>query len=106
MVRGGDFTRALEHARRQIELFKTLSATNPSYKGRLKSNRILLAAMSLVRESQLEGLIIERVNNEDLFESVRSEGIPELIEERRTMDRREDDRRSSDRRMADRGSSS
>ena len=49
------------HARRQIELFKTLSANNPSYKCRLKSNRILLAAMSLVRESHLEGLIIERV---------------------------------------------
>jgi len=102
MVKGADFTRALEHARRQIALFKQLSATNATYKGQLKSGRILLAAMSLVREFQLEGLVIERVNNEDLFESVRVEAAPEPISERRAMDRREEDRRTGDRRTGDR----
>jgi len=83
-----------------------LSATNPTYKGQLKSTRISLASMSLVRESELEGMVLDRINNEDLFESVRVEGMPEMVNDRRTMDRREDDRRMGDRRMGDRRASS
>ena len=105
MIRGADFARALEHARRQIELFKRLSATNPAYKGQLKSTRILLAAMSIIRESNLQDLIIEQVNKEeleDLFESVRTDGMPEGVNERRANDRRASDRREEDRRIGGR----
>ena len=102
MLKGSDFTRALEHARRQIELFRKLSETNPVYKGQLKSVRISLASMAFVREAQYEGLVIERINNQELFESVRVEGMPEMLGDRRTLERREDDRRSGDRRMGDR----
>ena len=83
-------------------MFKRLSATNPTYRGQLKSTRILLAAMNIVRESRLEGLIIDQINNEDMFESVRVDGMPGVINERRALDRREEDRRSGDRRMGDR----
>ena len=102
MLKGADFSRALEHARRQIELFKKLSETNPVYKGQLKSVRISLASMAFVRESQNEGLVIERINNQDLFESVRVESLPEMTGDRRAQERRDEDRRMGDRRSGDR----
>ena len=100
MLKGADFSRALEHARRQIELFRKLSETNPVYKGQLKSARISLASMAFVRESQNEGLVIDRINNQDLFESVRVEGPPEMLGERRAQERRDEDRRMGDRRAS------
>jgi len=52
-----------------------------------------LASISFVRESKYEGIIIERINSQDLFESVRVEDMPEMINDRRSTDRREADRR-------------
>jgi len=93
LLKGSDFTRALEHARRQFELYKKLSEINPTCKGQLKSVKISLASISFVRESKYEGIIIERINSQDLFESVRVEDMPEMINDRRSTDRREADRR-------------
>jgi len=95
LLKASDFTRALEHARRQLELYKKLSEINQTCKGQLKSVRISLTSMSFVRESRCEGLIIERVNNQYLSESLGGEDLPEMLNDRRSTDRRGTDRRIS-----------
>ena len=62
--RSGDFARAVEHARRQIEKYVQLIPEHPSYRGQLRSALIALEALQLVRQHGMEGVLLGRVSDE------------------------------------------
>lgn len=60
-VRPGDFAKALEHAWREVAYYERQVLRTGAYAWQLKSAQIALEALLLVRQHQMEGVVLGRV---------------------------------------------